>query len=235
MYDSLSLWVAFVGGLVSFLSPCILPLVPGFLTYLAGSSLDQADKHRREIFVNSIFFVLGFSVIFSLIGVLLSTVLASVAYSSQLWLSRIGGLIIIFFGLYLTGLIQPKFLQAEHKLAVRKQFSSRYLTSFVFGAAFAGGWTPCVGAVLGTIFGLAVSKPATAFFMLLAYSIGLGVPFLLLGYFTSYGARVIRSLGRWLKPINISFGILLIILGVLVFTQQLLKFANFSLVLRLFE
>src|SRR3989344_2098460 len=100
-----TLVIAFIAGLVSFLSPCVLPLIPGFLSYLAGSSLAESDAHRGQIFMTSVFFVLGFSAVFSVLGVLLNTLLEAVAYDVQIWLSRIGGVLIILFGLYLVGLI----------------------------------------------------------------------------------------------------------------------------------
>lgn len=163
--------VAFAAGIVSFLAPCVLPLVPGFLAYLAGTTVREGAAKRWDIFVASLLFVAGFSLVFSLLGVLLNTVLNSVAYGVQLWLSRAGGLIIIFFGLYLTGLIRVGWLEQEHKIAVTG-IKSKYLTSFLFGVAFAAGWTPCVGAALGAIIGLAATQPALTFSLLLAYPWG---------------------------------------------------------------
>ncbi len=221
---------AFLAGIVSFLSPCVLPLIPGFLAYLSGTSLEQPAGARWKIFFNSVAFVLGFSIIFALLGVLLNTVLDRIAYSTQLWLSRIGGIIIILFGLYLVGLIKLNFLEREHKLKVKKRFSITYVTSFVFGAAFAVGWTPCVGSVLGSIFALAVSKPTISFLLLTSYSLGLGIPFLLVGLFSTQALQFIRRLGPFLKYFNIIIGILLIILGILVFTQTLNQIANLNLV-----
>jgi cytochrome c-type biogenesis protein len=222
--------VAFIAGLVSFLSPCVLPIIPGFLAYLSGASLSPSpgQSNRGQIFLNSLFFVLGFSVVFALLGVLLNTVLAGVAYGVQAWLSRIGGLIIIFFGLYLVGLIRIPFLERTHAFAVKKQFGSRYFTSFVFGAAFAAGWTPCVGAALGAIIGLAATQPGSAFFLLLSYAVGLGIPFLIVGFFAGHADAFIQRNAAKLKYINMAFGVLLIILGVLVFTQRLSTIANFG-------
>ena len=224
------LLIAFIGGLVSFLSPCVLPIIPGFLAYLSGTSLSRGGEGKRlNIFLNSVFFVLGFSVIFAILGVLLNTLLESVAYEAQAWLSRIGGAIIIFFGLYLVGVIKVGFLNREHKFAVKRKFSSQYATSFAFGSAFAAGWTPCVGAALGAILGLAASNPGSAFSLLLAYSIGLGVPFLLVGLFAAQSVVIINKYAHVLKYVNIAFGVILIALGVLVFTQSLNLVANFSL------
>jgi len=106
MTSELSITVAFIAGLISFLSPCVLPIIPGFLAYLAGSSLSESSSHRREIFTNSFFFVLGFSAVFSVLGVLLNTILEAVAYDVQLWLARIGGGIIIFFWIISDGIIK---------------------------------------------------------------------------------------------------------------------------------
>lgn len=226
----ITIFVAFVAGLVSFLAPCVLPIIPGFLAYLAGAMTDKPDaKARLEIFFNSVFFVLGFSLVFAVLGVLLNTVLESVAYDVQTWLARIGGAVIIFFGLYLTSLIKIPFLERDHKMLVKKKFSSRYLTSAVFGAAFAVGWTPCVGAALGAILGLAASHPGTAFTLLMSYSVGLGIPFLVVGAFAAQATAFIEKIGPALRYINIIFGIILVGLGILIFTRELPLIANFSL------
>ena len=228
-----SLVVAFVAGIVSFLSPCVLPIIPGFLAYLSGVSLQESKGRRRlAIFINSVFFVLGFSVIFALLGVLLNTVLSGVAYEAQTWLARIGGAIVIVFGLYLTGLLRIGFLEREHKFRVTRKFQSRYMTSFVFGSAFAAGWTPCVGAALGAILGLAAINPGSAFSLLMSYSLGLGLPFLAVGLFASGAADIINKYAKVFKYVNIIFGVVLIVLGVLVFTESLNLVANFELLNR---
>ena len=228
MANDLSIGFAFLGGLVSFLSPCVLPIIPGFLAYLAGASLKNAGSQRKEIFLNSVFFVIGFSAVFALLGVLLNTVLDSVAYGAQQWLSRIGGVLIIFFGLYLTELIKIPFLQREYKPSVKFQLKSHYLTSFIFGAAFAAGWTPCVGPALGSIIGIAASQPGSALYLLFAYALGLGVPFMVVGLFAAQAGALINKYGGVLRYVSIIFGVLLIILGILVFTQSLNLLANFD-------
>ena len=227
--NSISLYVAFVAGLVSFLSPCVLPITPGFLAYLAGTSLEASDSRRKEVFLNSLFFVLGFSVVFAALGVLLNTVLESVAYDVQIWLSRIGGALVIFFGLYLAGLIKVSFLDRPHTFKVKSGIHSRYVTSFLFGLAFAAGWTPCVGAALGAILGIAASAPGSAFLLLFSYALGLGLPFLVIGFFAAQASVFIERYSKVLKYINIAFGILLILLGILIFTGNLPLLANFQL------
>ena len=219
--DLLSIGVAFLAGLVSFLSPCVLPIMPGFLAYLAGSSLSGAGAKRKEIFFNAFIFVLGFSFVFSLLGVLINSIFSIFSSDTLAWLSRIGGSIIIFFGVYLTGLIKLPFLEREYKLTVGGGFRSRYLEAFVLGAAFAVGWTPCVGAVLGGIITLAATQPGSAFLLLFTYSLGLGIPFLIVAWFIAPAAEWIRKHGAMLKYLNLIFGIVLIGLGWLVISQNL--------------
>ena len=226
--NDLNIGIAFVAGLVSFLAPCVLPIIPGFLAYLAGSSLEESGSRRKDIFLNSLFFVLGFSVVFAALGVLLNTVLASVAYDVQLWLSRIGGGLVIIFGLYLTGLLKISFLERPHTFKVKTGLHSKYVTSFLFGLAFAAGWTPCVGAALGAILGLAASAPGSAFMLLLSYALGLGLPFLVIGFFASQASRFIERHQRVLAYINKAFGVLLIMLGILIFTGNLSRIASFE-------
>jgi cytochrome c-type biogenesis protein len=192
-------------------------------------------KINWETFKCSIFFVLGFSLIFSLVGVLLQTILTNVGYTAQNWLSRIGGVIIIFFGLYIMGLIKPKFLEKERTVRVKRKFRSSYVTSFVFGAAFAVGWTPCVTAALGAILALAATKPSSAFILLASYTLGLGLPFLVLGMFADKAQEAINRTGKWIRPIQVFFGILLVLIGVFVFVNQLSRVANLEAVVSLFE
>src|SRR3989344_414910 len=222
---------AFLGGLISFLAPCVLPIIPGFLAYLAGTTTSEAQRNLpagRQVFLNSAFFVLGFGIVFALLGVLLNTILENIAYDVQVWLSRIGGVMIIFFGLYLVRLIKIPFLDKEYKFGVKTRFKSRYATSFLFGLAFAAGWTPCVGPALGVILGLAATAPGSAFILLLTYALGLGIPFLIVGAFTGQATEFINRHAVGLKYLNIVFGVILLALGVLIFTQKLALIANFE-------
>lgn len=229
MAGEVTLIVAFVAGLVSFLSPCILPIIPGFLAYLAGGAADEKNARWRT-FTASVFFVFGFSTVFAILGVILNTLLESVAYDAQIWIARIGGVIIMIFGVYLMGLIKIKFLERAHTITVKKKFSSRHVTSFVFGAAFAAGWTPCVGAALGAILGLAATAPGAAFWLLMSYALGLGVPFLIIGAFAAEAGQFMNRFAKAASYITKTFGALLVILGILIFTQKLALLSDFSLV-----
>lgn len=191
-------------------------------------------KINWDTFKSSIFFVLGFSLVFSIVGILLQTVLTNVGYTVQNWLARIGGVIIIFFGLYLMGLVNPKFLQQEYKINVKRRFKSSYVTSFVFGAAFAVGWSPCVSAALGAILALSTSAPSSAFILLMAYTLGLGIPFLILGMFAGQASNLINKTVRWFKYVHIFFGIILVAIGILVFVNQLSRIANLEFVANIF-
>ena len=230
--------IAFLAGVVSFLSPCILPLIPAFLSYLTGISSNEIKSSPKEartkVFLNALFFVLGFSVIFSLAGILLGSVLAGISYQIRIWFSRIGGIVIILFGLYLLKLISIPILEREHKIKVKK-FKYSYITSFIFGSTFAIGWTPCVGAILGSILTLAIVNPSNAFSLLFSYSLGLGIPFLIVGFFISQASDFIRRHQTTLKYFSYVAGVILVILGILVFTNKLGLISYFAYTLKIFE
>ncbi|MBI4894580.1 MAG: cytochrome C biogenesis protein [Candidatus Aenigmarchaeota archaeon] len=232
----ITILIAFLAGIVSFLSPCILPLVPAYLSFLAGTSVSDAKKKvvdKKKIIISSVFFVLGFSLIFSVVGVVLNSLLGSAAFDVRIWLSRIGGAVIIVFGLYLTGILRRalealniNYLSQTHRLQP-KRYGSSYLTSFVFGVAFAIGWTPCVGAILGGILTLAITEPASAFNLMLAYSLGIGIPFIVAGGFISQMAGFIVKYSGFMGKFTIVMGFVLIALGVLVMTGYIGAIAFF--------
>ncbi len=224
----LSIAIAFAAGVVSVISPCVLPLIPAYLSYIAGASLKDASQKRGRIFLHSVFFVLGFASVFSLLGVLLQTFLQSVANEAQTWLARAGGVLIMFFGLYLMGFFRIPFLEQERRVRMVGK-TSWYSTSFLFGVAFAAGWTPCIGIVLASIISLAAIEPGSAFALFFAYSLGLGVPFLLIGFFLSRASYVIQKYTKAFQALRIIFGIILVALGILVFTRELELAANFPI------
>ena len=187
-------------------------------------------NQRNVIFLNSVAFVLGFSIVFSLIGVLLQTALESVAFDSINILKIVGGSVIILFGILLIASLRYSipFLNKEHKLKVKK-FRISYVTSFIFGVAFAIGWTPCVGFILGGIYTLAATAPGTGFALLFSYSLGLGIPFLLAGAFLSRFSGFLEKSQRFLKYFNIVGGIFLIAIGILVVTNYIGIISTFFL------
>ena len=245
-----------LAGLGSFLSPCILPIIPGFLSYLSSSSIREATnddiqkvqgsqgkspnsnqiifvskKVRLNIFINTIYFVLGFSLVFSVLGVILNSIFATtIGNNFQQYLSYIGGIVIIAFGANLILSLKISRLNMERKFTKIPKFKTSYITSFVFGIAFAAGWTPCVGPTLGEHFYISCHKPGTAYNLLLAYSLGLGIPFLITGAFFSQATGVIKKLTKHLKYFNLIMGSILIVIGLLIFFNQLTLFINIPFV-----
>lgn len=228
--------VAFVAGLSSFIAPCILPIIPAFLAYISGTTVSELGSkngavlsvNRINIILNTVFFVLGFSAVFSILGVLINSVLSNAASEFTESLNTLGGIIIVAFGVFLLLSTKIRSLNVEKKFFPQNSKSS-YPMSFVFGLAFAVGWTPCVGPILGTILTLAATTPSISFSLLLAYSLGIGIPFILMGIFFSRATRVIRSMSKHLKYYNVILGAFIIILGILVFTNQLAYIATFPL------
>lgn len=229
--------VAAIAGLGSFLAPCILPVIPAFLAYISGTTITDLQRNngtlnlltnRLNILINTIFFVLGFSIVFSVFGVILNSVLSSNAASLTAGFNQVGGIIIIGFGTFMLLSSRITKLNFEKKI-LPKGGKSSYPLSFVFGMAFATGWTPCIGPILGSILTLAATTPSQAFSLLLAYSLGLGIPFILMGAFFSKMTRLIRALSKHLRYYSVIMGGFIILLGALVLTNQLATIASFPL------
>ncbi len=224
---NLGLAIAFLGGLLSFLSPCVLPMVPSYLGFVTGLTLDEMSGRRRLAMTHAILFVLGFSAIFILLGAS-ATALGRALKYYELWVTRIGGGLIILFGLYMLGVFRLGFLAQEKRLHLQRK-PIGFLGSVLVGMAFAAGWTPCIGPILGGILGLAATEADASRGMLLlgAYSAGLAVPFLaaawavesFLGWFQRF-----RKYLPWVQRIS---GILLIIVGLLLISGQFTRLAGY--------
>ena len=234
--DDPTILIAFSAGLASFIAPCILPMIPAFLAYISGTTLTEISNGQKadskinkiNIIANTIFFVLGFSIIFSTLGVLINSILSENINQLANSLNWIAGIIIVIFGIFMIASTKINSLNKEKKFQI-KNFKSSYPMSFVFGLAFAIAWTPCVGPILGTILTLAATTPSISFTLLLAYSIGLGIPFILIGIFFSKSVKIISSMKKYLKYYNVVLGGFIILLGILIFTNQLAYIANFPL------
>ena len=216
---------AFLAGILSFLSPCVLPLVPGYVSLISGASVEDLQNQDRRVLgtvmLHSVTFVLGFSVVFIALGAV-ATSIGQVVNEYHSLLSKIAGIIVIIFGLHLTGLLKIKALYADKRMHDVKGSASAW-GSFAVGFAFAFGWTPCIGPILATILVLA-SAQGTVFkgiVLLAVYSLGLAVPFLL----TSLGVdRFLAFYGRFrrhLHTVEVISGILLIAVGILIFLNNL--------------
>jgi cytochrome c-type biogenesis protein len=223
-----TLAVAVVAGLASFLSPCMLPVIPAFLAQLAGTSLDIANLKRRDVLVGTVLFVAGFSAVFAVLGVVLGALLQGATTEVLAWLSRVAGTIVIVLGLHLTGLLRLPVLDRQYSVHLAS-LRPGHLTPLLFGASFAVAWTPCVGPILGSTLALATTQPASAFPLLLAYALGLGAPFLLVGLFPSRAFSFLKRHRKIAARLRVAFGFILIGMGVLVFTNELSLLANFQL------
>ena len=225
--SQLSVGLAFVAGLASFLSPCMLPLVPIFLAQLVGQSAYQStgrqeDQPARFItFLHALMFVLGFTLAFVALGATASA-LGSFLRAYQFQLRQIGGILLVVIGLYLMGILKLPFLSWQKRFAFRPARPS-YPASLLIGMIFAVGWTPCISLLLGSILGLAANAATLreGVLLLLVYSLGMGLPFLLLGL----GLNQVSTVLKWLKPhlrkIEVSTGVVLILVGVMIYFNWL--------------
>jgi cytochrome c-type biogenesis protein len=223
---ALGIAVAFVAGLLSFLSPCVLPLVPSYVGFLTGMTLGEMEGRRRVALLHALLFVAGFSLVFILLGAS-ATALGRALNYYQIWLQRIGGLLIIGFGLVCLGLFKPAWMVRERRLHL-EQKPVGFLGSALVGMAFGAGWTPCIGPVLGAILGLAATSAdlSRGVLLLAVYSAGLAVPFLIaavaverfLGWFQRF-----RKYLPWVMRVS---GALLVVVGVLLLTGEFTRMAG---------
>jgi len=226
--SQLTFGIAFLAGLASFLSPCVLPLVPIYLAQLVGQSIYQSteggvERARRFItFLHALTFMLGFTLAFIALGATAST-LGGFLRANQFLLRQVGGIILIIIGLHLTGILKLPFLYWQKRFEFRPARPS-YLASFVIGLIFAIGWTPCIGLILGPILALAANAATLrqGVLLLLAYSLGLGIPFLLLGLGLDRFSKILK----WLKPhlgkVEIGTGVIMILVGVMIYFNMLI-------------
>ena len=238
---------AFIAGVLTFLAPCTLPLVPGYLGFISGASLDDLKDPEKtrgarwKIFLNGLFFMLGFSAVFIIMGTLIGFVGATFLAPYRLWLGRIGGVFVIIFGLFMLHVLKIPFLMQEKQLKAPAIFKQgKPINSFILGSAFAFGWTPCVGPILGSILLLASTSTSAlqGALMLTIFSAGLAVPFLLIAIGIGSASRHIQNISKYLNIISIIGGIFLIALGLLLVSgnigllisqaYRLLQFINYD-------
>jgi cytochrome c-type biogenesis protein len=226
--SSVGMLTAFLAGLVSFLSPCVLPLGPGSVSYISGSTLEERDRPmagRWPVFLLGLYFVLGFSTIFVALGAgatALSQLLLSYRYEATL----VGGGVVILFGVFLTGLLRLPWLARDIRFHGHLR-GGKPLGAYLLGLAFAFGWTPCIGPVLGailTVSALTATAPA-GIALLIVYSLGLGVPFLASALFTGSLVRRIRSMRRWGRSLQVATGGVMIAMGIAMITGTMSWFS----------
>lgn len=228
----ISFTFAIVAGFLSFFSPCVLPLVPSYIVYLAGITAEELaqkvsrSRARELTIVNSLLFILGFSLVFILLGAAASLA-GQVLYQFRPVIRIAGGLIIIFFGLHVAGLLQLPGLNIERRLHLKAR-PTDYLGSVLVGATFAAAWTPCAGPILGSILVLAglTATLKTGVLLLAAYSLGLAVPFFVTALLLNSALFHFKRLEKYLNPIRLASGILLVLAGILVLTGNFEKISS---------
>jgi len=219
---------AFIAGILTFLAPCTLPLVPAYLGFISGvapkdlENPETAAAAKRSIFINGLFFIFGFSLVFILFGTL-AGVLGQGLVPYRIWLTRIGGVLVILFGLFMLGAFNIPFLQSDKRLKMPSFLKvGKPSSSLAIGGAFAFGWTPCVGPILGSILLLASTggSALTGALLLSIFSLGLAVPFLLIAFGFSRATGYINKISKYLKWMSIVGGVFLVLLGILLLTNN---------------
>ncbi|MDQ2065043.1 cytochrome c biogenesis protein CcdA [Xinfangfangia sp. CPCC 101601] len=221
---ALATLLALLGGLLSFLSPCVLPVVPPYLAYISGVSVTEMTNEpaaRRKILLPAVFFVMGLSTIFLLLGFSVSK-LGIFFLTHQEWFNRIAGVIVITFGLHFLGVIRIPFLMREARIDAGDQGGSAF-GAFILGLAFAAGWTPCNGPILSGILTMVAREAdvSRGLYLMALYSVGMGLPFLLCALFITRAMGLMRRLRPHMRKIEIAMGGLLVLMGVLLFTSSL--------------
>ena len=218
MTESVGLPLAFGAGILSFLSPCVLPLIPSYVSFITGLSLEDAGARRWTAVTHAVFFVLGFTLIFVALGAS-ATALGGLLRFHRIWLERIGGVLIILFGLYLLGVFQWGALARERRIHLQNK-PVGYLGSALVGLAFGAGWSPCIGPILGAVltYTSATATLGQGMGLLLAYSLGLGLPFLLAALLVDRFIGWFQRYRRFIPLVNRIAGIVLVVVGVLLLT-----------------
>ena len=218
----LSLWLAFGAGLLSFVSPCTLPLYPVFLSYITGVSVtdlkERGVREKRSLF-HTLAFLVGFAMVFVVLG-LSTSLFADVFITYRDTLRMVGALVIFVFGVVLVGLWQPTFLMREKKLNLGER-KGGYVGTVLVGIGFAAGWTPCTGPILAGVIGLAATNPSQGMFYMLAYVLGFSIPFLLMAFFVGRSRLVVQYSLKLTK----FGGALMMVFGVMLYFDGLSKFA----------
>ena len=217
----IKLAIAFGAGFISFLSPCVLPIIPGYVSYITGKKLDEIDQNRRVVLFKTITFSLGFSFVFITLGVAASFIGNILIFFGK-ELRIIAGIIIIIFSLNWLGIFNLNFLNQDKRFETGS-YKDNYIFPFLVGAAFAFGWTPCIGPVLGSILALSATEATISkgIILLAFYSLGLAVPFILSGYFMNVFLQSKKGFGKYYARITRTGGAILLITGLLIVTNQI--------------
>jgi cytochrome c-type biogenesis protein len=217
---NISIGLAFFAGLASFLSPCVFSLVPAYISYLGGRAAGGENRpgNRFVTFTHGLAFVSGFSVVFVFLGVAASA-FGTLLYDLRHWVARVGGIVVIIFGLHMNGLFRISFLEYDVRIHDNADHKWGYISSFLMGVFFSAGWSPCIGPVLGAILTLAINGSSVALGakLLISYSLGLAIPFLIAALGIGWLSGTLSRYGKAMHTIEIGMGVILVILGWMLF------------------
>lgn len=224
--ENVSYFAALAAGLMSFFSPCVLPLIPAYFTFITGLSLDELTENdstamRRQVVLSTLAYVLGFSFVFILMGAAVST-LGELASHYSDYIRIAGGVIIIILGIHLTGIFKISRLEYEKRFHFQKK-PLHILGTFLVGMAFGAGWSPCIGPMLGAILAIAAQEGSLShgIVLLTIYSAGMALPFIIMSIFINYMLVIIRKATKILRYVNVASGLLLIIIGIILLTNKM--------------
>ena len=217
----IKLILSFGAGFISFLTPCVLPIIPGYISYITGKSLKEIENNKKTVLIKTILFSLGFSFVFIILGATASAVGNILLFLSN-ELRIAAGIIIILFSLHMLGILNFNFLNQEKKIET-KNYKDNYTFPLLVGAAFAFGWTPCIGPVLGSILALSATEASisTGVLLLTFYSLGLAIPFILSGYYMSRFLTSRKGFGKYYGRVTKTGGVILLLTGALIATNQI--------------
>jgi cytochrome c-type biogenesis protein len=230
---NVTIGLAFLAGLASFLSPCVFSLVPAYISYLSGRTVAQNMEgmpiNRWDTFAHGLAFVLGFSVIFIILGITASA-LGRLLFDAKPWLSKVGGIVVVLFGLHLIGILRIPFLEYDLRPQTKLDQRRSLFSSFLLGIFFSAGWAPCVGPVYGAILTIAFNNGSVmeAVRLLTAYSAGLAIPFLLAAFGIGWVVQILRRYRKVMRYAEIGMGIILVIVGVLLFSGRLATLSQYG-------
>lgn len=238
-FSNLSISFAFLAGLASFLSPCVFSLVPAYIGYLGGRTVASASTGKGEKWValsHGFAFVLGFSAVFILLGVATAAI-GGLLYNIRIWLTRIGGIVVIIFGLHMTGIIRIPYLEYDLRPQTAPDRKKGYVASFMMGVFFSAGWSPCVGPILGAILTIALNGGSimNGVVLLSAYSAGLAIPFLFASIQIGLITTAIRKYGKVMHYVEVAMGVLLIVVGLLMLVGRFEQIAQFGSFFGMYE
>jgi cytochrome c-type biogenesis protein len=218
---SVGIAISFTAGMLSFLSPCVLPLIPSYVTYITGMGLDDVQRQRRSALVHALLFITGFTIVFMALGATATTLGRLLGYNRE-WIGRIGGVLVILLGLYLLGLFNAGFLARERRFHLGDK-PVGYLGTVLVGMAFAAGWTPCIGPILGGVLTYTASSAdlPRGLLLLFSYSLGLAVPFLLAALMIERFMETLKRIRPALIWVSRIGGVLLILIGILLLTGSM--------------